>query len=148
MITKTCLNHGELPEKEIYINKKGWKFCRICAREQAKIHRLKNKEKVAALNKNWREKNPCYVKNRSPEQKKKINEKQKQYYHKNKERYSELRGKNINRKISSKNAILQLKDSYVKRLITQRSLLSSKDVTPEWVELKRTTVMIKRKLRK
>lgn len=147
MVNKNCLKHGELPENEIYVNKKGWKFCRICARDRSKLNRIENKEKVAALNKKWREKNIGYRKNRSQPEKERINKIQNQYYHQHKERYSELRKKNINRKIADKNVVLQLKDSYVKKLITQRSLMNSKDVTPEWVELKRTVIKIKRKLK-
>jgi hypothetical protein len=147
MLTKICIKHGELDEKDIHVNKKGWKKCRICARESSTIHRKENKGKVAELNKNWREKNPEYRKNRSQDEKNRVNKLQKQYYHNHKDRYCELRKKNVNRKIAHKIASIELKDSYVKRLITQRSLLNSKDVTPEWIELKRTIVKIKRKLR-
>jgi len=148
MVTKTCFKHGDLLEKEIYVNKKGWKICRICGREASKINRTENKEKVAASNKRWYEKNPNYRKNRSEEEKDKINKRQKKYYHQNKERYSDLRKKNANRKISDKNNVLELKNSYIKGLIVRHSSLSRQDITPEWIELKRIVIKIKRKLRK
>lgn len=147
-IVKICKKHGELNYIDIYINKKGWKICRICLRDNAKKHRKENKEKVSIRNKNWIAKNPNYRKNLPKDKKDILNIRQKKYYHKNNTRYKELRKTNsIKIKNRDKKNTDSLSNCYVRKLLMQRSNLIKNDIPLELIELKRVVIKIKRKIK-
>jgi hypothetical protein len=144
-------------------------------RESSKIWRLKNKEIVKENNKSWRQRNPerwkeiqrlSYEKNyekyikrnkilreKNPE---KYREYQKIWSQKNRERSNKMKGDSYKRYIEknrekarkySKQYSSNMHDMYIRKLIYKNSILTSKDIPQEFIEVKRQHLLLLRKLK-
>jgi len=163
--TKTCTKCGEEKELTQFYKQKRGKYgvrpdCIDCHKEYNKKYNkeynVKNSEKIKLKTQRWRKANPekvkeisrkCYYKN--PERYK---IKAQRWRKANPEKVKESKRKRYTehpeiRKERSRKLTLMMSDSYIKqRIRNQFSIfeISTNDITPEWINIKRRIIQTKR----
>ncbi len=123
--------------------------CKMCMKVLRDNNYTKNKEKILAKHQQYRSENP-----------EKYLDSRKKSYAKNKKKWQEAKKetkwwrtedktiKSIRQKRFKHNAVKELKDVYVKQMLCRDLSVSAKDIPQPLVELKKSTMALKREIRK
>lgn len=142
-----CKNHGLVFEvgEHRKIGRRTFPYCRICSRERSSAYYHKNLEKC-------REKNRKYVINNEQ----RLKEWRRKYYQKHREERIEYVNKwqaeNRGKKLANKKRVYQkakntISDGFVKKRLTNRNGLSSRDLPADLIKSYRYLYQIKKLLR-
>ncbi len=136
MIIHVCKYHGPLTADNFIKkgkNKSGTQAyrCKLCMEALHAKHYIENKEKIDEKNRLYRKKN-----------KQKIREMRNDYYEAAKELF--IRRKRIKANEINKQQVIDLSDRYVKDLLTKHGKFKPNQITPSLIEEKRNILIEKR----
>jgi hypothetical protein len=138
-IIKTCKKHGDLTREQVVKkskNKEGKILyrCKACLKEYHRNHYVKNTEKLLNKTKKFNEENRERYLSR-----KKIYSQRYRENHREEER---ARIRDLDRKYRE-----SLDDRYIRKTLTRRTSIKQYEIPQAMVELKKITMLVKRKLK-
>lgn len=159
MIVKICKHHGPLTREQVNVTSKSGAFkCKECQKILAKKHYEKNKEKVKAAHKEYRERDFERYKEIKRASNRKCWKQRKAYFNRRKEQrleyYKKHRDKELERcSIYKKQQVSLMSDKYMRDLILssknkEKRILKPSDITPEMIMIKRVILEIHRRANK
>lgn len=148
---KVCKEHGDLFKDDVIKQGKNaqgeikWK-CKQCMKRLHKEHYELNKAKVLAYQRAYREKNPERVRQIKYDSWFRNGYKYLIRENLRKKKYKELYAEKYRER--DKRRVENLEDSYVKKVLMNRSNLKSEDIPDSLVEIKRALIILKRNVKK
>ena len=149
-IVKTCIHHGELTREQVNVSVSRGKTsirCKLCQRASHSVYYERNKDKVRAKCKEYREKDPVKLR---------LMKRRSALKHYDKHREKRNRTKRINwykyhdRKLfqlreRKRKGIEDLSDSYVLRQLKRCLDMQYNEIPKEFIEIKRAMLSIHRR---